>query len=202
MLERYDATWSLEKKKNHWQKIQSSADRIQDLLENVLRLGSADSGTLQFNPVKTDLKVLLEKIVEEAAASDRGAHPILLTVPEIDPVPLDQNFIEHILSNLLSNAIKYSPNQNAIQLRSIFQDNQIIFEVADGGIGIPAEDIPDLFEPFHRASNSGNVPGTGLGLTIVKRFVKLHGGTISVDSTINIGTTFTITIPLLSHYKL
>jgi len=202
MLERYDATWSLEKKKNHWQKIQSSADRIQDLLENVLRLGSADSGNLQFNPVKTDLKLLLEKIVEEAAASDRGAHPILLTVPEIDPVPLDQNFIEHILSNLLSNAIKYSPNQNAIQLRSIFQDHQIIFEVADRGIGIPPEDIPDLFEPFHRASNSSNVPGTGLGLTIVNRFVKLHGGTISVDSTIDIGTTFTITIPLLSHYKL
>ena len=77
------------------------------------------------------------------------------------------------------------------------QPQQAVFRIQDYGIGIPPSEQDRLFESFHRASNVGSISGTGLGLPIVKRSVDLHGGTITVDSKINIGTIFTVTIPYL-----
>jgi two-component system, OmpR family, sensor histidine kinase VicK len=103
-----------------------------------------------------------------------------------------------ILDNLFNNAIKYSPKGGIIQLNLNQQNNQIILEVKDQGIGIPAEDLPRLYEPFHRAKNVVNLlPGIGFGLAIVKKIVDLLEGAIAIDSKLGIGTTVTITLPLL-----
>ena len=97
--------------------------------------------------------------------------------------------MRHIFSNLLSNAAKYSPEGAEDKLSVEPEIGSLIFKVTDQGIGIPAADVPHLFEPFHRAKNVGQVSGTGLGLMITKRCVELHGGSIAVSSTVGEGTT-------------
>lgn len=114
----------------------------------------------------------------------------------IEDVMADDKLLRHILVNLLSNAVKYSPREMRVEfLLRVHPDTGMYFRISDHGIGIPAEELPRLFEVFHRASNVGNVQGTGLGLSIVKRSVELHGGRISVDSKEGIGTTFIVELP-------
>jgi signal transduction histidine kinase len=98
------------------------------------------------------------------------------------------------LTNILSNSVQYSLPHSSIQFRLLRQKQQVIFQIKDQGIGIPPEDLPYLFEPFHRARNVSNIPGTGLGLNIVKRFVDLQQGKIEVESKLGAGTTFTVTL--------
>jgi len=99
------------------------------------------------------------------------------------------------LTNLFSNCLKYSPIGSTVKFSVTTANEQAIFQTQDSGIGIPASDIDYIFEPFHRASNAGNIPGMGLGMSIVKQAVDLHGGEIFVESAIGAGTTFTVTLP-------
>jgi len=110
---------------------------------------------------------------------------------------LDEKLLRHILGNLIGNAFKYSPAGTRVTLTARADPGEIVAIVADQGIGIPAEDLPRLFETFHRAANVGNISGTGLGLAIVKRAVELHGGKVDVDSTLGEGTRFTVRLPRL-----
>ena len=102
--------------------------------------------------------------------------------------------MEPILSNLLSNAIKYSPADSTVTLEITCTDAEISFQISDQGIGIPERDRAQLFEPFHRCSNVGDLPGTGLGLSMVKMLVEVHGGSISVVSA-GKGSIFTFVLP-------
>nr|WP_238993846.1 sensor histidine kinase [Calothrix sp. PCC 6303] len=98
--------------------------------------------------------------------------------------------------NLLSNAVKYSPPDSTVTFRLASDEKQATFEIQDQGIGIPSDDLPRLFESFHRATNVGNIQGTGLGLAIVKNCVDIHQGTITIKSQLGTGTTFIVTLPL------
>jgi signal transduction histidine kinase len=109
---------------------------------------------------------------------------------------MDEKLLGHILTNLLSNVIKYSPKGGTVQFDLVCTDFEYVFRITDRGIGIPEEDQQCLFESFSRASNVGTIQGTGLGLAIVKKAVDLHGGTISVQNQVGVGTTFTVTLPL------
>jgi signal transduction histidine kinase len=109
----------------------------------------------------------------------------------------DENLLRHIFSNLLSNAVKYSRPGEPVEFIIHREGHHARFTIRDRGIGIPAADRPRLFEAFHRASNVGQAPGTGLGLLIVKRCVDLHQGSITFESEENHGTTFTVRLPLL-----
>ena len=173
-----------------------SSDRILRLLDDILVLGKADAGKIEFNPVSLDLKVFCEELLAELRLSDGDRHDFLFIHhgKTGQKVSVDEHLLHHILSNLLSNAIKYSPARGEVSLDLQVNDRQAIFQVRDRGIGIPPEDIPHLFEAFHRAKNVHDIQGTGLGLAIVKRAVNLHAGTISVESIVGVGTTFTVTI--------
>ena len=103
--------------------------------------------------------------------------------------------MRQVISNLISNALKYSPPEQTVQVDLLQNDAQVVLQVTDRGIGIPAADLPRLFEPFHRAANVGVISGTGLGLSITKQAVDLHSGTITVTSQVEVGTTFTISLP-------
>ncbi|MBW4666129.1 MAG: sensor histidine kinase [Cyanomargarita calcarea GSE-NOS-MK-12-04C] len=98
-------------------------------------------------------------------------------------------------SNDFSNAIKYSPQDSVVYFELQYQNGNAIFRIEDTGIGIPINDQERLFESFHRASNAKEISGTGLGLAIVKQCVDLHGGQISVESQVGVGTKFTVIIP-------
>lgn len=110
-------------------------------------------------------------------------------------VKLDKNLLKNCIINLVSNAIKYSGEETEIELSTSITDTMITINVKDNGIGIPEEDHKHLFEAFFRAHNTGNIPGTGLGLHIVSRYVSLMNGTISFKSAIDKGTLFTIELP-------
>ncbi|MEL6307711.1 MAG: PAS domain S-box protein [Chloroflexota bacterium] len=108
----------------------------------------------------------------------------------------DRRLIHLAISNLLTNASKYSPAGSRIELRVVMQDESVIVTVSDEGIGIPEEEQEFLFIPFHRASNTTDYNGTGVGLSIVKEVVEKHNGTITCESAVNAGTTFMMTLPI------
>lgn len=109
---------------------------------------------------------------------------------------VDQKLLRQILINLLTNAIKYSPNSATVNFNLNITHTNVTFSIQDQGIGIPQPDQGKLFELFHRASNVGNIPGIGLGLSIVAKCIELHQGSITVNSELGKGTTFDVTIPL------
>lgn len=124
-------------------------------------------------------------------------HNIIFTSQgEFHQAEMDEKLLRHVLTNLLSNAIKYSPQGSTVNFLLTCQEQQVIFQIEDQGIGIPEEDQKSLFEMFHRAGNVGNISGTGLGLAIVKNSVNLHGGEITFNSQDRKGTVFTVTIPI------
>jgi signal transduction histidine kinase len=110
---------------------------------------------------------------------------------------MDPKLLRRALTNLLYNAVKYSPSQKQVTFElACSPDYGAIIRIKDQGIGIPEDDLHRLFDSFHRAANVGTIPGTGLGLVIAKEAIELHGGTITVQSQVGIGTTFTIALPL------
>jgi signal transduction histidine kinase len=167
------------------------------LLNDVLVLGKAEAGKLEFNPQPLDLEQFCLNLTDELNLDASNQHNLtFVNHAQAIQANLDEKLLRHILNNLLSNAIKYSPSGSDVKFELSCQDTQAIFRIQDEGIGIPEEDQQRLFESFHRAKNVGNVPGTGLGLAIVKNAIDLHGGKISVNSQVGMGTTFTVAIPL------
>jgi signal transduction histidine kinase len=155
---------------------------------------------LKFQPTWLDLEQFCAGLVEEMSLNLRQDQSISFQTVDRPSVgyllELDEKLLRHILSNLLSNALKYSPEGGTVRLRLVYGAETVQLSVQDCGIGIPAADLDRLFESFHRASNVGTIPGTGLGLTIVQRSVALHGGQIHVASIQGEGTTFTVTLPI------
>lgn len=177
--------------------ISGGVQRMSRMLDRVLLLGKADAQMLEFKPHSLDLPALCRQLVEEA----RIQHPegkcevIAEWGAGVGTGLYDEKLLRHVFGNLLSNAIKYSPNGGKVHFRVRRDGEETVFEVSDQGIGIPAEEIPHLFESFHRASNVGAIQGTGLGLAIVKNAVERHGGRIEVASRLGEGTTFTVRLP-------
>jgi PAS domain S-box-containing protein len=176
--------------------IESGVHRMTRMLDRVLLLGKADAQMLEFRPTRINLAALCRSLVEDARTQQPDSRCQVLT--EFTDVPestlFDEKLLRHIFSNLLSNAIKYSPGGGQVAFRIFPENGQWVFEVSDQGIGIPEDEIPHLFESFHRASNVGDIQGTGLGLAIVKNSVDLHGGSIYVTSAAGHGTCFTVRI--------
>lgn len=199
LLERFNDKWSKEKQSDFFVRIKTSIGRMTALLDDVLLLGRAEMGKLQFNPAPLDLERFCFNLIEEIRLSTGNDRTIAFVIQgECTKVTMDESLLRQILNNLLSNAIKYSPVGSTVYFDLFYQDRAVIFQVRDEGIGVPPEDLGKLFESFHRASNVGNIPGTGLGLAIVKQSVDLHGGAIAVASEVGVGTTFTVTLPFIN----
>jgi signal transduction histidine kinase len=112
---------------------------------------------------------------------------------------MDEKLLRHVLTNLLSNAFKYSPADCPVYFRVRTDEHGAVFEVRDEGIGIPEVEQSMLFQPFHRCSNAGDIPGTGLGLAVVKKSLEAHRGSIQVESELGKGTKFVVRIPFLEE---
>ncbi|BAZ20021.1 multi-sensor signal transduction histidine kinase [Kalymmatonema gypsitolerans NIES-4073] len=202
LLEHYRHRWTEEKQVSHLHRIQTAVKHMTEMLNNVLVIGKAEAGKLDFIPVPFDLVKYCRYLVEELQLNVNNQHPInFIRQEDSMPCCMDEKLLEHILTNLLSNAIKYSPTGSTVRFYLTFKDGLAVFTIQDQGIGIPPEDLPHLFESFHRATNVGNIQGTGLGLAIVKKCVDTHNGEIAVKSEVGVGTIFTVTLPLNSHTK-
>jgi len=195
LLEAYADRLSSEKRLGHIRRIEDQAKRMSHMLESVLTISRAKAGKLTFSPAPIDLKAFCQQIVDDLRPNHPTHQFTFNAAGNWDGVCVDETLLQHILLNLLSNAVKYSPVGGAITLNITRQDNTVLIQISDTGIGIPADDQKRLFEPFHRARNTKDIQGTGLGLTIVKNSVEIHGGTIDVASREGVGTTFTVRLP-------
>ncbi|MCF2146644.1 PAS domain-containing protein [Desmonostoc muscorum LEGE 12446] len=197
LLEHYRHKWTEQKQLTHLHRIQTAVKRMTEMLNDVLLIGKAGTGKLEYRPTSFDLVKYCQQLLEEIQMNSNNQRLIsFISQYESIPCCMDDKLLGHIFNNLLSNAIKYSPDDSIIKFSLSCQNGQAVFEIQDWGIGIPEEDLPLLFESFHRASNVGNILGTGLGMAIVKNCVDIHEGEIFVTSTVGLGTKFTVIISL------
>ncbi len=196
MLKRYSDRMTDAKKGEHLELIESEVERITDILNNVLVISKAETGNFQFHPESVDITLFCQDIVKRFEMLSEETHTFTFsTTDKHFHMCVDLNLLKHILSNLLSNAIKYSPAGGSITFELVRNDEETLFRIKDEGIGISETDQQHLFDAFHRGKNVGNITGAGLGLSIVKQFVELHGAAISVESEVNRGTTVSVIIP-------
>jgi PAS domain S-box-containing protein len=197
ILNRYLDRLAPEERMRYLASIQGSVQRMAAMMEDVLLLGRFERGRLEYKPDDLHLAAWCRRLVDEMRSATAGTCPIEVKFDLPDPmVRADEKLLRHILTNLISNAVKYSAPGTPVEFKVRRENGEAVFEVADNGRGIPPEDQARLFEAFHRARNVGQVPGTGLGLVIVKRGVEMHGGKIIVASEEGRGTRFTVRLPL------
>ncbi|HRE56616.1 MAG TPA: hybrid sensor histidine kinase/response regulator [Candidatus Kapabacteria bacterium] len=188
--------------------IVQTSDTLLNLVNDLLDLAKIESGKQRLNVVNFDIISILQNSVrlQEKVAQSKGLQLVFQHSLPQSPfvVTADEPKITQVINNLLSNAIKFTPKGGSVFVTlSAHNDTQLCITVKDTGIGIPPEHLPKVFEKFgnHQRSGTSGEKGTGLGMTIVKRFVELHDGTIDVQSQQGVGTTFTIILPIFSEQK-
>jgi signal transduction histidine kinase len=169
------------------------------LLDELTFFGKSEVGQIDFKPKPIDLDgFCCTLIAQMKPLSDYKQQTIEFSSRRNGKTTcIDKNILHHVLTNLLSNAIKYSPNGSKIEFEVLGEKEQVIIEIKDKGIGISEIDQQQIFEPFFRGSNVDSLPGNGLGLSIVKNLVEIHGGKIEVESKVGIGTKFSLTLAVL-----
>ena len=199
VLENSQSDWdNTEKRLRNLHRIQDSVRNMVQLLDDILTINRAETGNLSVHPKLLELEPYCRHFIEEMQLNAGAHHTLIFTCQGTAcPIYLDEKLLRSVLSNLLSNAIKYSPQGGDVRLTLEFQQDAVLVGVKDQGIGILPEDQKHLFEPFHRGKNVRTIPGTGLGLVVVKKYVDLHQGTIQITSEVGQGTACLVTFPHL-----
>lgn len=154
---------------------------------------------LELNAAPLKLREFCDEIVEEMRSVNPERELDYQNDGPQEEVWIDSKLMRIVLTNLLSNAFKYSGSDSVVHFRVVQNGQSAVFEVRDEGIGIPPEDQPRLFEAFHRAPNTLGVPGTGLGLAVVKKSLDVHSGTVTVNSEVGVGTRFEVRVPFMGR---
>jgi two-component system cell cycle sensor histidine kinase PleC len=180
--------------------IHGSATHLLSLINDILDLSKAEAGKLQLNVDQVDLAAAAEAVRRLVAVRAEDSHIVLRKkLPANLPrLAGDERMVKQMVLNLLSNAIKFTPSRGAVTLSAGCDANGALFvSVADTGPGIAAADIPRILEAYGRtdAAERGAAEGTGLGLTLVKAMIELHGGTLEIESEPGRGSTFTLRFP-------
>jgi PAS domain S-box-containing protein len=194
LLLNYFDRLSEEKRKEKLETIGKQLQFAIQLIDDTVNKVRGSLNERVFKPSMVNIGKLCAVSVEEMGINQR--HRLIFRNPKhIDVAWVDDILVSRILMNLLSNAIKYSPADKPIILELDHDQTHLILRVTDNGIGIAPEHLPRIFEPFFRVYDTNTIGGAGLGLSIVKECVETHGGTIEVESTIGIGTSFTVKLP-------
>jgi len=197
LIEKYAEPYENGNIGKHVGKIKNSVSSLTAILNDFLYLEKLEAGKVIVNTTCFDMVKLGEEIAEEMQLLAKQNQKIQYAhFGTHANVALDQNLLKNCVINLITNAIKYSGENTEIEFHSKITDAAFEICVKDNGIGIPLEDQKNLFEAFFRAHNTGSIPGTGLGLNIVARYVGLMNGKIDFKSSINEGTTFTLIFPI------
>jgi len=179
-------------------KIRAAVLRLTHLIDNLLNSARLIDGGAEpyFHPAELDMAALLREVCQLHREMVPAAQ-ITERFPDA-PLPMagDAKLLFQVFSNLLSNAVKYSPGGGAIDVEAEIAGGEVVVAVADRGIGIPAGDLKQLFERYHRGSNVSGIVGTGVGLYLVKMVVDLHQGSIEVSSKEGRGSRFTVRLPV------
>ncbi|WP_233515446.1 sensor histidine kinase [Marinitenerispora sediminis] len=172
---------------------------LQRIIDDLQDIALADAGKLRLSPGHVDVRELLEQAVASHRLHAEAAEvELLLDVRDDIRLVADRERLLQVVGNLLGNALRHTPGPGRVTVRASRDDGAALIEVADTGSGIAAEDLPHVFSRFWRAEKSRDrrTGGSGLGLTIVRNIVELHGGTVSVASTLGEGSTFALRLPL------
>jgi signal transduction histidine kinase len=197
LIAKYNHPSDEEKRKKHVDRIKSSVNNLTNILNDFLSLSKLEEGITVAQPVELDLPQFAEEVTEEMSTIVKSGQFIdYQHQGGAYTITTDKHLLKNVLINLLSNAIKYSNAGQPIQFTTLVNGQECLISVRDYGIGIPQEEQVHLFSQFFRAHNVTNIQGTGLGLTIVKKYVELLRGTISFSSQEGQGTTFTVRLPL------
>ncbi|HEV2141125.1 MAG TPA: ATP-binding protein [Candidatus Dormibacteraeota bacterium] len=176
----------------------NDADRVNRLIGDMLDLDRMESGRMTMRTADVDINDILMEAIARATSSTVSVEFKSDLDPRLPIVAGDRDRLIQVVSNLVNNAVKYSPEGGTVTLTSRVEGRYALVSVTDTGIGIPAEEIGHVFERFRRVRSGAaqSIPGTGLGLTIVKQIVEMHGGKIWVESAVGHGSSFHFTIPL------
>jgi two-component system phosphate regulon sensor histidine kinase PhoR len=183
--------------KDFLSKINEESDNLTQLVQELGELSRLESGEANIRKSKFDIGELIGSAARRLKAqADRAGLQmnidIKLTLP---PVDADHGRIEQVLINLLHNAIKFTPPGGSITVSASSDDSGVRISIADTGVGIPADDLPRVFERFYKADKARSGGGTGLGLAIAKHIIEAHGGKIWAESVEGRGATFIFTLP-------
>jgi len=177
-------------------KIRVAVDGMVMLMEKLLFSGRLDEGKIEFSPQAHDLKAIIASSCDHQAEISLN-HDFCMDLDGLPPtICADISLLNQVFQNLLSNAVKYSQNSRFIEVNGWTEGDMAMVSVTDHGVGIPEDEQPKLFKRFFRASTSEGIAGTGLGLSLCKSFVTMHGGDIEVDSIEGAGTTFIVKLPI------
>lgn len=196
LIEKYVHANDRENPIKHAGKIKTSVDHLTNILNEFLSADKLEEGKVINNPVSIDLEELCKKIIDELQSLIKPGQKMQCLHKGSTKIFADANLLWGCVINLAGNAVKYSGENTSIVLQSTTHDKYCEIKVSDNGIGIPRDAQRHLFEPFFRAHNTGNIPGTGLGLNIVKKYVSIMNGEIDFVSKENEGTSFRIKIPI------
>lgn len=197
----FDDTINTERQKDFCNIINAEATRLARLIEDLLNVSSMEAGALSATPEETDLGRLVAEVVEKVRPlMDQKRLDFRVNLPQKWPkAHLDKDKIAASLVNVLGNAAKYTPADGRVELQIAINDGKLSVLVSDTGIGIDTEELPKISEKFFRSSDPRvrQQPGSGLGLSLVKEVVRLHGGSMDIRSETDKGTSVTITLPIL-----
>ncbi|MBP7642830.1 MAG: PAS domain-containing sensor histidine kinase, partial [Saprospiraceae bacterium] len=194
LIQRYEQSDQQTSRLKHVERIKSAVNNLTGILNDFLSLSKLEEGKLTANFSLINVPEIVQSAIDDLKGILKPDQKFIVSVTGKPILILsDPQLLKNILFNLFSNAIKYS--DDAIMVRIAFNDRMLI-EVQDFGIGIPENDQKHLFDRFFRASNVSNIQGTGLGLHIIKQYLSLIEGEISIVSEYHKGTTFTISIPI------
>jgi signal transduction histidine kinase len=170
------------------------------LVSDLLLLARADSGGMPLQAKVLELDNLFFEVYRQAQLLPKSVEMVVTAVDQIR-VYGDPDRLKQLLLNLIDNAIKYTPAEGKVYLALAKADGWATIEIKDTGIGIPPEDLPNIFDRFYRVdkARTRQQGGSGLGLSIAKSIAKAHGGEIHVKSVVGEGTTFTILLPVLNE---
>jgi signal transduction histidine kinase len=185
-----------EQVKSQLKKINDSVMRMSKLIESTLNLSRLESDKLDFKKENFCLEDLIIEVVERHKDMYPKAKFTMDVATNKQFYPGDRGIMDQVFTNIIGNAIKYSKDTPDIKVVCKFADDKFKISITDSGIGMPEEDSKRLFGKFFRASNTTGIPGTGIGLYLIKNLVELHSGKIMAKSKLNVGTTFAMVFPI------
>ena len=186
-----------EKQREYLRWIREGGEHLLEMVNDVLDLSKVEAGKVELEKSGINPGLLVRRVLTTVRTLAAKKHlRIVLSVPEdLGVLDADEVRIKQVLYNLLSNAIKFTPAEKRIGVEARAEAGALVLKVWDEGIGIPTGDLPRIFEPYAQSRSRRTGEGTGLGLAIVKRLVELHEGTVSLESAVDKGSTFTVRIP-------
>lgn len=182
------------------ERMERSCDGMLGMVNDLLDAAAIEAGQVRLQPVPVDLKRWLPEVIEaeRLLASAKQSTIELAVQGPLPAIVMDPGRMGQVLSNLLSNAVKFSPGGAVVRVSARVREAAVEIAVADQGPGVPADELPRLFQPFGRTSvrPTAGEPSTGLGLAICRKIAEAHGGTVRVESTVGRGSTFIVSLPL------